>query len=155
MSGCVSLHQASRISRPLDFTLTICQCGQCFSRFSFFIFYAAGERPRRSADVTVCAALNSFLPNVEALQSPGKSSESGSGSKHFFISFSRLPFVPEDQNSVHVCAFRSLRCLDFVRLSLRTVIRCVFTHSILISSAQLSSRFRYTSRDRARGVLLL
>ena len=32
-SGCISLHQASRISCPLDSTVTICHCGHCFSLF--------------------------------------------------------------------------------------------------------------------------
>ena len=27
LSGCISLYQASRISRPLDVALTICDCG--------------------------------------------------------------------------------------------------------------------------------
>ena len=38
MSGYFSLHQASRISRPLDVALTICQCGPRFSVSILFFF---------------------------------------------------------------------------------------------------------------------
>jgi len=43
-SGCISLHQASRISRPLDATSTICQCGHSSS---FLIQFRQGATARR------------------------------------------------------------------------------------------------------------
>ena len=45
-SGYISLYQASRISRPLDVALTICQCGQCCS---FSILFFSKSRPSWSA----------------------------------------------------------------------------------------------------------
>ena len=33
LSGCTSLHQAPRISCPLDLSVTICHCGECYSLF--------------------------------------------------------------------------------------------------------------------------
>ena len=38
LSGYISLYQASRISRPLDIALTICQCGPRFSVSILFFF---------------------------------------------------------------------------------------------------------------------
>ena len=38
LSGYISLYQASRISRPLDVALTICQCGPRFSVSILFFF---------------------------------------------------------------------------------------------------------------------
>ena len=49
-SGCISLHQATRISCPLDSSATICHCGACvFSLFHSTFFQKRVKRPYWSA----------------------------------------------------------------------------------------------------------